>query len=229
MPIRPLIGITQSTSVETINENSPLTHCDTIVDPDRGSNPPQKELQKSVRWNITNPASINTDPPKMAPQMAVHWNPKIVKIHHVHLKDINEADRENLWYNKKDDRLILQKAKVVVKMIMKGEPFDDINYCSRGLEGKTPAESKKRVRAKRRVTAAVLMEQEVQLLEGVKNPEHIANAAFKHTKDLSLKAQEQAVEDEHDIKEYLNDVRTYRDNSDKFILSQLSESLPSSE
>merc|ERR1712070_375284 len=93
-------------------------------------------------------------------------------------------------------------------MIMKGHVFDDVKDCSRGLECKTMSESKKRVRIKKRTTAALLTEQELQRLEGVKNPERLAKAISKYTKELSALATEQGAEDEQDVQEYLNDVRT---------------------
>lgn len=214
MPARQLIEMSQSGIVETIDENSPQIMGDTRIDGldrgvIRGEIDVKEDLMKNVdvekiKKSLANPASIDS-------KKKVRFNPKIVKRRHVSLKDISQAEQENLWYNKKDDKLILAMAKVTVKMIMKGENFDDIDYCSRGLEGKTMSESKKRSRNKRKVLSAVKMEQELQRLEGVRNPAKIANAAKKHTLELSLIAHQKGMEDERAVQEYLSDTRTNSD------------------
>jgi len=218
-----------------MDENSPLTLIDTIHSSDHNISRKEKNaVDKGVIGSrsienksntVPNPASIIRDPPKKT----VRWNPDIGKIRHIHRKDMEEVERENVWYNKSDDKLILQMAKVTVMMMMKGEPCDDVEYCSRGLEGKVPVESKKRAKNKKRVHKAVHREQNLQRLEGAKNTKQIANASFEHTIDISTKALDTAIEDERDVQEYLNDIRTHRDDWMKFVPSQLIESLPSSE
>lgn len=136
----------------------------------------------------------------------VHWNPKVEKKRHVMLNDLTIEERDSVWYNENDTKIILAMAKITVKMMMKNELCDDIDYCSRGLEGKTLIGSKKRNRKKSIVRKAVLTEQEVQRMDRVMIPEKLANASMKYTKDVT-EARDYANQDEQDIMEYLNDMR----------------------
>lgn len=136
----------------------------------------------------------------------VHWNPKVEKKRHVMLNDLTNEERDSVWYNENDTKIILAMAKITVKMMMKNELCDDIDYCSRGLEGKTLIGSKRRNRKKSIVRKAVLREQEVQRVDRVMIPEKLANASIKYTKDIT-EARDYANQDEQDIMEYLNDMR----------------------
>lgn len=219
---RPHVGMSQSSMVETIDENSPLSvGAKTIDSSDPSGNKGKNNVEdtegndsreKNKTKSCLAPVSIDSNLSKKK----VSWNPKIVKKRHVCLKDIPQEQRDDLWYNKKEDKLTLLQAKVTVKMIMKGEPFDDIENCSRGLEGKTMIESKKRSRNKRKVVSAVMMEQELQRLEAVKNPEQLANAARKHTIELSSLAHEKGIEDKRAVEEYISDVREHLSDFHEF-------------
>lgn len=138
----------------------------------------------------------------------VRWDRHTVKHGCLRKKDMTSEERQSYWYSKSDDKNIFMGAKLTVRMIMKGHVFDDVKDCSRGLECKTMSESKKRVRNKKRALHALLTEQELQRLEGVRSPERLAKAISKYTKELTTLATEQGVEDEQDVQEYLNDVRT---------------------
>lgn len=141
----------------------------------------------------------------------VRWRPdgKLAKKHYsLSKKDMPPEERESYWYSKQDDKKIFTEAKMTVKMIMMGKPFDDVTNTPRGLECKTRNESIKRVRAKKKVTATLKTEQELQRLEGVRNPERLAVAIAKHTKALAALAAEQGIEDHKEVQEYLNDIRT---------------------
>jgi len=184
-----------------MDENTPLTHSDTIGGLDQKSRKDSSVVDKHVigtrskksKINSTvGPANITT----IRTKKAVHWNSKIGKRRHLSLKEMKREERESLWYNSNEDKFMLEIAKVTVKMIMRGEPCDDVDFCSRGLEGKVPVESKKRSRNKRKVIQAVLMEQELQRLEGIRNPSQLARASFKHTKDIAVLAFERAKKDE---------------------------------
>jgi len=155
----------------------------------------------------TNPASTSRDPSKKA----VHWNPKVVKKRHIQLKDMKDEERESVWYNDNDSRIMLAMAKVTVKMMMNGEACDGINYCSRGLEGKTMDGSKIRNKHKNLVRHAVLTLQEIHRMDGMNNPEELANVSFECTEIPFTEARDKAIQDERDIQAYLNDVRIHRD------------------
>lgn len=212
MPKRPVIEMSQTRRVETIQEDAILD----FSEAGEASEHFSSKKRNSVRKRSSRESKS---------ERRVRWHPKTHKRLHLHHKDMLPTERESVWYNKNDDRVILAMAKVTVKMIMKGEPFDDVDYCSRGLEGKTLIESKKRAKNKRRVLAAVLMEQELQRLEGVKNPQQLAKASFKHTQDIMKRALDKAIEDEQVIQEYLDDVRTYGDNFMEAMKTELNESM----
>jgi len=218
--------------IETVNENSPLSPGGTIETTDRnGSNRAKNAvggdlIKTSSREKMKKPNPDTSSGDIKRTKKKVDWNPKVEKRHHFRVKDLPQEERDNFWYSKADDRVILTMAKVTVKMIMKGVPFDDIDYCSRGLEGKTLSESKKRSRNKRKVLRAVFMEQELQRLEGVKNPVQIANAAKKQTVELSSKAYERGMEDELAVEEYLSDTRSHENDFGEFLATQSPRPVP---
>ena len=224
MPARRLIEMSQTSIIETVDKSSPQSLGDTTIDT---SEPSGSRAKSAVNEDKMEKTKSCDDPRIIDSKLSkkkVHFNPKVEKRRHVALKDIPQEERECLWYSKADDKLILLTAKVVVKMIMKGEPFDDIDYCSRGLEGKTMSESKKRSRNKRKLHSAVMMEQEIERLEGVKNPARLANSARKHTLELSVLAYERGKEDERDIQEYMSDVRAHQGDFRKYLSEQSPDS-----
>jgi len=154
------------------------------------------------------PKPLNGSPiPTRIDTKHVRFDKHITKHYGLSKKDMPTDEREKYWYTKTDDRKVFMNAKLTVRMIMKGMPFDDVENCARGLECKTQSESKKRVRNKKKATAALLSEQERQRLQGAKNPERLARAVQKYTKELADLATELAIQDEKDVQEYLIDTR----------------------
>mmetsp|Transcript_13855 Transcript_13855/g.39910 ORF Transcript_13855/g.39910 Transcript_13855/m.39910 type:complete len:214 (-) Transcript_13855:239-880(-) len=196
MPVR---GRTQRASaVTTIKEDSAL---DGKIDTGK-----QKGVMKSVSFNDNaNIASAGRPAKsKIESQKRVHWNHKVEKKRHYRVQDLSPEEREAVWYTEGDTKIILAMAKVTVKMMMKGEPCDDIDYCSRGLEGKTPTGSKKRQKNKLRVRKSLLEEQEIQREEGVLDPDYLAQVSIKYSKDVVAEAHNVALRDERNIQEYLS-------------------------
>jgi hypothetical protein len=134
---------------------------------------------------------------------SVHWNRKVEKKRHHRCQDLSDDELESYWYTESDTKIILAIAKVTVKMMMKGELCDDIDYCSRGLEGKTPIGSKRRQKNKLRVRKALLEEQEIQREEGVFDPEYLAQVCLKYSREVTIAAHSQGLRDEREIQEYL--------------------------
>lgn len=124
-------------------------------------------------------------------------------------KDMTPEEREKYWCTKNDDKQCYMQAKTTVLMIMKGMSFDDVENCSRGLENRTRDGLKKKIENKKKVTAALMSEQKIQQLGGDKNPEKLASAVMKLTKDLASSAAEIGIKDERDVQEYLQDTRQY--------------------
>mmetsp|Transcript_52788 Transcript_52788/g.152205 ORF Transcript_52788/g.152205 Transcript_52788/m.152205 type:complete len:213 (-) Transcript_52788:207-845(-) len=162
-----------------------------------------KSAMKVVSFN-NHVSSMPSRPSK--PKKNVHWNKKVEKKRHYRIQDLMPEEREAVWYNESDSKIILAMAKVTVKMMMKGEPCDDVDYCSRGLEGKTPTGSKQRQKNKLRVRKAVLEEQEIQREEGVLDDDYLGEVSRVNSKDIVQKAHEVALMDEQDIQDYLESV-----------------------
>jgi hypothetical protein len=133
----------------------------------------------------------------------VHWNHKVEKKRHVRRQDMTDQEREAVWYTEGDTKIILAMAKVTVKMMMKGEACDDVDYCSRGLEGKTPTGSKQRQQNKLQVRRALLEEQEIQREEAVLDAEYLVQVSLKNSKEVRMQAHQTALQDEQDVREYL--------------------------
>jgi hypothetical protein len=142
----------------------------------------------------------------------VHWYHKVQKKRHIQIQDMEDEERQNVWYTETDRKLILAMAKVTVKMIMKEEECDDVDYCSRGLEGKTPAGSKRRQKNKMKVRRAVLEEQDIQRDEGILNSDFLGEVSRMCSKDVLQQAHERGLADEDAVREYLND-DSYGDHS----------------
>jgi hypothetical protein len=135
--------------------------------------------------------------------LGIHWNHKVEKKRHIRRQDMTAAERESVWYTESDTKLILAIAKVTVKMMMRGEPCDDVDYCSRGLEGKTPLGSKQRQKNKMQVRKALIEEQEIQREESVLDQEYLAQISIKNSKEVRMQAHHVAVSDERDVRDYL--------------------------
>mmetsp|Transcript_20120 Transcript_20120/g.50063 ORF Transcript_20120/g.50063 Transcript_20120/m.50063 type:complete len:200 (+) Transcript_20120:197-796(+) len=170
------------------------------------------------------PGSIKVRDPS-APKK-VHWKPDerlAKKYYSLSKKDMPPEEKQSYWYNKSDDKKIFAQAKMTVKMIMMGKPFDEVTNTGRGLECKTRNESMKRVKAKKKVKHTMKIEQELQRLEGISNPERLAVAIAQCTKELSEWAQQQGIEDEREVQGYMYETRQW------FRLYEKLHSVPSSE
>jgi hypothetical protein len=193
MPVR---GRAQrATTVPTIQEDSAL-------DGEKGKG--KKGVMKTVSFNDNVKVASKGRPATNEKQKHIHWNHKVEKKRHYRVQDLSPDERESIWYTEGDTKIILAMAKVTVKMMMKGEPCDDVDYCSRGLEGKTPTGSKKRQKNKLRVRKALLEEQEIQREEGVLDPDYLAQVSIKYSKDVISEAHDVALRDERHIQEYLS-------------------------
>jgi len=160
-------------------------------------------VQKEEEESRMSPTEDTTD---SSDKKSVHWYHKVQKKRHIRIQDMDIDERNAVWYTEADSKLILAMAKVTVKMIMKDEPCDDIDYCSRGLEGKTPAGSKRRQKNKMKVRRAVLEEQDIQRDEGVINIDFLAEVSRMCSKDVVHQAHERGLNDEDAVRQYLHDV-----------------------
>jgi len=117
----------KDSEIPTINENEELNG-DRACTPRRG-------VLKSVSFN--DDVSVSSVPRRQKSSRRLHWNHKVEKKRHYRTQDLRPEEREAIWYTEADTKIILAMAKVTVKMMMKGEVCDDVDYCSRGLEGKS--------------------------------------------------------------------------------------------
>lgn len=206
MPTRAVIGMSQM-KVPIPNESPTLVKKTIDGFDDSASSQINKDAVQSHSVESKNDPEPAIAVPNLRTKK-VRWDRQIVKHGCLKKKDMTSEERQSYWYSKSDDKQIFKGAKLTVRMIMKGHVFDDVNDCSRGLECKTMIESKKRVRNKKRAMHAMKAEQELQRLEGIRSPERLAKEISKYTKELTILATEQGVEDEQNVQEYLNDVRT---------------------
>ena len=168
--------------------------------------PAAPALKKRSSYSPSSQKS-NSSPGDGQPVKKVHWYHKVEKKRHHRLQDLTPEEKESVWYTENDTKIILAMAKVTVKMMMKGEHCDDVDYCSRGLEGKTPVGSKRRQKNKLRVRKSLLEEQEIQRDEGVNDPEYLSQVSIKYSADVVQHAHNVAVEDERVIQDYLQSTR----------------------
>lgn len=193
----PLKGrLQRASAVATIREESSLEG--------NGFDKGKKGVMKAVSFNDNIKVAPMDQALKSASDRRVHWNQKVEKKRHYRVQDLSADERDAVWYTEADTKIILAMAKVTVKMMMKGEPCDDIDYCSRGLEGKTPTGSKKRQKNKLRVRKALLEEQDIQREEGVLDPDYLAQVSIKYSREVVAEAHNVALRDEQIIQEYLS-------------------------
>ena len=190
--------------IPTIDEEKPLA--DQVGGRNNRKKLPKRPVPNSRTSKPGAPSlsSARTRTGEPRPPRKVHWYHKVEKKRHHRLQDLSPDEKESVWYTENDTKIILAMAKVTVKMMMKGEHCDDVDYCSRGLEGKTPVGSKRRQKNKLRVRKALLEEQEIQREEGVNDPEYLAQVSIKYSADVVQQAHDTALEDERVIQEYLS-------------------------
>lgn len=162
---------------------------------------------KKIKNSKVAPLSDTRDPS----EKSVHWYPKVAKKRHIQIKDMNDEERESVWYNENDKKMMVAMAKSTVKMMMNGDRFDDIDYCSRGLEGKTVVGAKQRSKNKHLVRRSVLRQQEIQRLAGINQPEELAKVSFKCSEYIAAEARKRAIKDEEEARAFLLDLRIHKD------------------
>jgi len=202
-----------SRSIATIDEEKPLADQAGRDNRKRASrkstsNNGGRKAKSALASGSASPSSSSLQSPSRPQEgraaKKVHWYHKVEKKRHHRLQDLRPEEKEAVWYTENDTKIILAMAKVTVKMMMKGEPCDDVDYCSRGLEGKTPVGSKRRQKNKLRVRKALLEEQEIQREEGVFDPEYLSQVSIKYSADVVKEAHNTALKDERHIQDYLS-------------------------
>lgn len=204
--------------ISTIAEDAPLETAPTPTDPstshsNKGRNGGVRRTRSAGEASKDGGSGGEGRPSKRSEQQrqrsqsegrkSIHWNHRVEKKRHHRLQDLTNEEKEATWYTENDSKIILAMAKVTVKMMMRGERCDDVDYCSRGLEGKTPTGSKQRQKNKLKVRQALLEEQEMQREEGKHDPEYLAQISVKHSRDVCAQARNTAKLDEEAIREYL--------------------------
>jgi hypothetical protein len=209
-------------TITTISEDSPLEADPTPADLEDSScsnrrNGVRRSRSLGGSKSLSGDCRPNKKPEQRRSQSegrkTIHWNQRVEKKRHHRLQDLTNEEKQDVWYTEDDTKFILAMAKVTVKMMMKGEPCDDVDYCSRGLEGKTPTGSKQRQKNKLKVRRALLEEQQLQRNEGINDPEYLAQVSMRHSKDICIEARNAALRDEDDTREYMSSGIACRDRS----------------
>ena len=134
---------------------------------------------------------------------SVSWSKKRQWRRHHRICDLSKEEQEAVWYTPEDSKIILAMARVTVKMMMNGEVCDDVDYCSRGLEGKTLEGSKIRKENKHRLKQAVFAEQEVQFQENVWDPKYLAMVSESMSQKGVREAYIAGLQDAKSVREYI--------------------------
>ena len=142
-----------------------------------------------------------------------------------HCNNMSERERDAVWMNEMDYKMIKNMAKTTVLMMMKGTVIDedDPDFCERGLEGRTRKGSKVRSSNKLRTRMAVLNEQELQQQEGFDDPEFLAMASIDSSFACRELAQKRGEEDAECAFHYLRDVVPFERCLSKDELSKIME------
>jgi hypothetical protein len=88
--------------------------------------------------------------------------------------ELSPEEIENTWYNKGQFQMIKEINLVLVKMMRRGEYEETDDYSFRGLEHRTKEGSEARQDAKERALDILFLELQRQKVEGIEDPEHVA-------------------------------------------------------
>ena len=106
-------------------------------------------------------------------------------------------ERANVWYSPEENKAIRKRAVMTVKKHMKGIDIDSSEEdCFRGLEFKTPEKNKIRQQRKIDIIWEVLLEQESLQLEGVVDPQRLADTYATFTGQAINEARRRGKKDE---------------------------------
>ncbi len=169
-----------------------------------------------------------------------------VTVHHVlHLTEYSKEEVINTWYSKREIRAMKQKCKEEATQVVlhafenedmrihdeHGPLVDSTNkYVEptstlRGLESKTTMGSLRKKRHRIQAWTAVFMEQRRQNIEGLSDPESLADAYFEVSEPCHVVANMVAIRDARDvesIEEWETKIELEKENQRGIITSETS-------
>jgi hypothetical protein len=113
--------------------------------------------------------------------------------------ELSPEEIENTWYNGGQFKMIKKSTLVLVKMMRRGKCEETDEYSFRGLEHRTKEGSEARQDAKERAADVLFLEVRRQKVEGIEDPEHLAEllnectAERQHVALQLAKADQEAV------------------------------------
>jgi hypothetical protein len=121
-----------------------------------------------------------------------------------HRNNMSERICEEYWMSQEDFQTIKAHLKVTIKMMMTNREIDeeDEDYCTRGLEFRTREGRRQRNKNKVAARRVVLLQQKVQLEEGVYDPEFIALVSAAKTAQSPQVAHQMALRDAEEARGY---------------------------
>lgn len=117
---------------------------------------------------------------------SVRFSPRVTVFNHIHVNDLTANEIASSWYAKEDYQQLRQDIKTTIRSML-NDPVrsrnDDPDYCTRGLEFKTPSESRRRRGNRQLAMASVLNYQESAWDSGedFANPNGLAKVYSFHT------------------------------------------------
>lgn len=185
----------------------------------QGQMPPHSDPKKDQRIIKTMPpAAQAATPPKgilkksdssSSKGMSVTFSGKkhIKKIPHINT--MSEEEIEQIWYSHYDYDDIKASFEYTVFMMDAGEArtVENDDHTCRGLEMRTEEGAWSRFEHKRDAYNAVLDEQDRQWNDGEEDADQIAACCLEVTESAYKGAVERGMKDQHDIEDYIADMR----------------------
>ena len=148
------------------------------------------------------------------PRQLVSFQPRVRVLTIEHYSDYSEDEARAQWWSREEFLTIKSECASTVKAMVTGKPLGS-DFCSRGLEYRTPAGMKLRQQNKFVSICAVLDEQDRQWENHDQDLEALAAAYRPHSIKSQYAARQQGVRDEKAIEEQ-RPHRKQRDSQNRF-------------
>ena len=124
------------------------------------------------------------------------------------LDQISDEERSMIWFTREEFADIKSSYQEIIAMARNKEFVQDSdNFCTRGLECRSKAGSRRRRETQLNALFAVLCEQERQQIEGIEQLESLAIVYRQFSYHSQQAATNMGRRDEHDIRAYTADTR----------------------
>ena len=125
----------------------------------------------------------------------------------LHVNNMSEKVRNQYWMTEDEQNAIKIHCRISVQKMTNNDPDidnDNSEYCSRGLECRTREGVMERNKRKQAARRAVLLQVQLQLDEGIYDPQFIAAVSINKTKASAELAHRLALRDAEEAMTYLH-------------------------